>query len=224
MPNNFAFMRSRYPEVYSALEKAEACAYSDPHNSVIKCGIAVELIIENIFRLIGKDLPTKNQNMANLIYILKKEGILAGEELDIANKADNIRSKRNKAAHTLGIIHSEAVNMLESVYSFCVWFYGRFIDRGFHVTNFKAPSKPLKTQIKEFFWGVPEGILVGKFPMPDFNVPNSAQALLTVTFPTLSVAMDLANMAVSAKGELRMALTPEVRSSLGSIERKFLNA
>lgn len=213
MARNFIFMQNKYPAVYDALEKAEECAYSDPHNSVIKCGIAAEMLTENIFKLIGKEIPAKNRNFSNLIYILKKDGVLSNDEFSLVTIIDNIKNKRNKAAHRFDIVHQEAIIMLNFVYAFCLWFYNQFIEPGFRVQSFTAPAKPLGLRVKEFFGvGAAIGVCLG------------SSALLRVAFPTLSIALDLTNIKLTDNGEVRIALKPEVRRGLENLNRKFLNA
>ncbi len=223
MPTNFSFIQPSYPEIASALQKAEDDTYTDPHNSVMKCGIAIELMVVNIFGLADVEFPAKNSNLAKLIHILEKKNILKDETLGIAKIANSIKEKRNKAAHTLNILHAEAVNTLTAAYTFCVWFYGTFINRNFQAESFKAPAKPIKIRLREFINGFGHiGILTpGKFPIPDFTTKGVAGTILRITFPELDLSMDLTNLIVSASGELRIALQPDVRRGLESLNLKL---
>ncbi|TDQ37924.1 type I restriction-modification system endonuclease [Aureibacillus halotolerans] len=138
MSSNFSFLRKKWKVLANLGETAEKNVYHDPHTTIMKLRLFAETLAQIIFaseNLIEK----KGASQIDRIHLLKKEGLLEPELVDIFHM---IRKKGNNAVHNADDVETvEAMALLQLAFRLSVWFMEVYGEWNFADHSFQAPVK-----------------------------------------------------------------------------------
>lgn len=124
--SNFDFLHSDFPILYEIGSAAERYIYSDVNACIIKLGMFGETLVHLMLQLDRITTSETENNHANRIKLLKKEGMLPKDIDDILY---SLRIARNNAIHANYDDGDRCKILLEMTYNLASWFmqvYGNF--------------------------------------------------------------------------------------------------
>lgn len=140
MKSNFGFLEKDFPALANFGELAEAYCYSDSNSCLLKIGMIGETIVNLIFTYDHIPFPSEN-NAANRIDVLSREGVLTRDITDILH---SIRKTRNRAVHDNYSSIQEGVTLLQMAYGLCEWFMQTYGDWNYQNQEYVVPREQPK--------------------------------------------------------------------------------
>lgn len=143
MKSNFDFLSKYWDTLAKIGRTAESYLYNDPNACIYKLGMFAERLVQEIFANEQLIEPDYDNNHANRIKILKREGLIdRGGTID--NILYSLRMKRNDAVHKYEDSVDTAKSLLKMTYKLAVWFMEVYGDYNFQAPDFIMPeNKPI---------------------------------------------------------------------------------
>src|SRR5690554_1473132 len=135
--SNFNFLKDKWPILYDLGKLAEENLYNDPNTTLIKLRMLEEHMVDYMFAYDNLEEP-KEDSYFNKIKLLKREGLLTGEILDIFH---SLRKNGNRAVHESFESVEEAKTLLSLAFKAAVWFMQLYGKWDFKPPVFKLPEK-----------------------------------------------------------------------------------
>lgn len=136
MVSNFEFLKEKFPILFNLGSLAEKYCYTDSNSCLMKLGMIGETIV-NLIVIYDNVLPPKDSRADIKIRFLYSEGLLTKDLVDILNE---LRVKRNKAAHDNYSSVSDSKLLLEMTHSLCEWFMQTYGDWDYKSKEFIMPK------------------------------------------------------------------------------------
>lgn len=149
MKSNFCFLESTFPVLAQFGKNAENYLYSDSNSCLMKLGMIGETIVNLMFTY-DRITPPIDNNAANRINTLAREGLLSQ---DLINILHALRKIRNKAVHENYTSISDGKVLLQMAYKLCEWFMQTYGDWSYQNQPFVMPVEEAATPLvnnKEF--------------------------------------------------------------------------
>ena len=124
MKSNFCFLESTFPVLAQFGKNAENYLYSDSNSCLMKLGMIGETIVNLMFTY-DRITPPIDNNAANRINTLAREGLLSQDLISILHA---LRKIRNKAVHENYTSISDGKVLLQMAYKLCEWFMQTYGD------------------------------------------------------------------------------------------------
>lgn len=121
MSSKFDFLEKQYPALAKYGREAEELVLKHPESSIMETGKIAEIITSVLYDESGLKKPgnIKSYTTDFRVRKLTEAGIIPPEQSEMF---DTVRFIRNKATHTAFDSSMYSKNVLETVYSLCLWF------------------------------------------------------------------------------------------------------
>lgn len=179
MKSNFDFLSKYWDTLAKIGRTAESYLYNDPNACIYKLGMFAERLVQEIFANEQLIEPDYDNNHANRIKILKREGLIdRGGTID--NILYSLRMKRNDAVHKYEDSVDTAKSLLKMTYRLAVWFMEVYGDYNFKAPDFVMPENKSIPDYESIIKGLEE------------QLAKAAKAELVVTATNGSSSKDRA--------------------------------
>lgn len=179
MKSNFDFLSKYWDTLAKIGRTAESYLYNDPNACIYKLGMFAERLVQEIFANEQLIEPDYDNNHANRIKILKREGLIdRGGTID--DILYSLRMKRNDAVHKYEDSVDTAKSLLKMTYRLAVWFMEVYGDYNFKAPDFVMPENKSIPDYESIIKGLEE------------QLAKAAKAELVVTATNGSSSKDRA--------------------------------